>query len=311
MSNKVLVICGPTGVGKTDLGISLAKKFNGEIISADSRQVYKKLDLSTGKDLEHAKRAKGWWEIEGVPIHLVDIVEPDENFSVARYQHIAKGVLNEILSQRRLPILIGGTGLYIKAVIDGIDTLDIPPNEELRSHYKSKSTGELLMILARFDPELANSLNKSEQSNKQRLVRRIEVAQLGMGHIAREQKKPSFSTLFIGLIASDTVLREQIGKRIDQWFRSGAEEEVRNLLDEGISWENQAMSALGYKQWQPYFEGQSTKEEVVSQWKTEEYQYAKRQLTWFRKDPRVVWFDTTESTWREDVDKLISNWYHR
>lgn len=298
---KLLVICGPTGVGKTALGTTLAKKFNGEIISADSRQVYKSFDIATGKDLK---------ELAGVNIHLVDIAEPDERFSVARYCALAKQVLEEIRKNNHLPIVVGGTGFYVNALVDGVSTINIPPNENLRKKYRTKSVEELLMVLARLDSELANSLSKSEQYNKQRLIRRIEIAQTGSTTKSRKQKAKNYNSLFIGLTCPTMVLRQRISKRIDGWIKEGTEEEVRTLLDQGVSWESQAMSALGYRQWQPYFANKATREEVVSKWKTEEYQYAKRQMTWFKKDKRIVWFDITESDWQKKVEKAVSNWYN-
>lgn len=305
---KLLVVCGPTGVGKTSLGIHLAKKFRGEIVSADSRQVYKKLDLGTGKDLENATKVKDWWEIEGVPLYLVDVAEPDEQFSVAKYTALALSIIGDIAKQDKLPILLGGTGLYLSAIVDGIDTLGISPNEELRKQYQNKTAEELLMILARLDPELANSLNKSEQYNKRRLIRRIEIAQTGGK--ANQKKQQRYDSLWIGVTCKPETLRERIEKRIDQWVKEGAEDEVRTLLEQGISWESQSMSALGYRQWQDYFEGDATREEVITRWKNEEYQYAKRQLTWFKKDPKILWFDIESPEWRQKVDKAVADWYH-
>lgn len=303
--NKLLVICGPTGVGKTALAVRLAKNFGGEIVSADSRQAYKKLNIATGKDLS---------SLEGVPIHLVDVVDPDQTFTVAHYYRLASEAIDKICGKDRLPIIVGGTGLYIKAIVDGIDTLGIPPNKRLREQYQSKSAEELLMILARVDPEVANSLNKSEQYNKQRLVRRIEIAQTenstspdGTRFACRTS---GMNTFFIGLTAPNDVLRKNINKRIDKWIKEGAEEEVRTLLDQGVSWDSQAMSALGYRQWQPFFENKKSREEVINEWKTEEFQYAKRQLTWFKKNKRIVWCDVSRVECQDKVEKQVQKWYY-
>ncbi|MBI4028748.1 MAG: tRNA (adenosine(37)-N6)-dimethylallyltransferase MiaA [Candidatus Blackburnbacteria bacterium] len=299
--NKLLVICGPTGVGKTRLAVKLAKKFGGEIVSADSRQVYRKLNIATGKDLS---------ELKGIPIHLVDVADPDQTFTVAHYYRLAEGTINQIYQKNKLPILVGGTGLYIKAVVDGIDTLGIPPNNSLRQQYKSKSAEELLMILARVNPEAAGSLNKSEQYNKQRLIRRIEIAQVGNATNNRQHSGGVCDTLLIGLTAPDSLLKDNTNKRIDKWVKENVEGEVKTLLEQGVTWDSQAMSALGYKQWKPFFENAETRDEVIKNWKTEEYQYAKRQLTWFKKDKRVNWYDTSVSGWLGKVEKQVHKWYH-
>ncbi|MEK7521688.1 MAG: tRNA (adenosine(37)-N6)-dimethylallyltransferase MiaA [Patescibacteria group bacterium] len=318
---KLLIICGPTGVGKTALGIDLAKKFNGEIVSADSRQIYKGLNIATGKDIGGGNRKKlpykeegieYYWELENIPIYLLDAADPEENFSVAQYYQLATRAIDYIRSVKKLPIIVGGTGLYIKSLIENMETLGIPPNQSLRLAYEGKSANELFMILSRLNPELANSLNESEKNNKQRLIRRIEVAQ------STPQPTPDPSptthnsqlTLQISLTAPYPILKEKIAKRIDEWVKMGAVEEINSLLKNGISWGNQSMSSLGYKEWEPYFKGKKTKEETIKEWKTKEWQYAKRQLIWFKKDPNVMWFDITDKNYPQNVEETVKNWYN-
>ena len=306
--NRLLVICGPTGVGKTALGIDLAKKFNGEIISADSRQVYKGLDVGTGKDLENAKWKDGNWVVGGVPIYMLDVVKPNEPFAVSQYQTFALKRIDNIQLGNKLPILLGGTGLYIKSIVDGIETIGIPPNRKLREQYKAKSVQELFMILSRLNPDLANLLNKSEQSNKQRLLRRIEIAQTETTR--PKATKRIFNTLMLGLICPNQALKDRINERVATWIKDGIEKEIHTLVMENIGWETQAMSAIGYRQWKPYFEGKMSREKVIDRWKTDEYQYAKRQLTWFKKDPRIKWFNVSSKHWKKEVEKTVTDWYN-
>lgn len=324
---KLLVICGPTGTGKTALGIKLARKFAGEIVSADSRQVYRGLDIATGKDktenfkcqisnVKWRNRKLKYWKTEdGAKIWLVDVVEPTEKFSIATYQQLATLVLSNIWQRGSLPIVVGGTGLYIKALVDGIDTINVPPNPQLRSAYAGKDAEELFDILLHLDPEGTGKLNSSERKNKQRLIRRIEIAQARKNNVVANfpptpRLRRTGNALFVGLTTPHQVLRERIEKRIDQWVVVGAEDEVAALLDHGVGWDSQAMSSIGYREWQPYFEGQSTKKDVIAKWKQNEWQYAKRQLTWFKKDKRINWFDITSPEWEKKVEKLVGDWYY-
>ncbi|MBI2268093.1 MAG: tRNA (adenosine(37)-N6)-dimethylallyltransferase MiaA [Candidatus Blackburnbacteria bacterium] len=319
-NKKLLVICGPTATGKTNLGIYLAKKLNGEIISADSRQVYRGLDIATGKDIsenfkfqisniKYQNEEIGYWETDdGVRVWLVDVVDSTANFSVATYRGLASLVVEDVYGRGKLPIVVGGTGLYIRALVDGIDTIGVPPNPTLRALYGRKTSEELYDVLFHLVPDTIIGLSFSERKNKQRLIRRIEIAQSNRKKIS--VCSPDWDVLFVGLTAQCGFLQKRIEKRIDQWVTEGVREEVATLLDKGVSWEGQAMSSLGYRQWKPYFEKKATVQEVVERWKKEEWQYARRQLTWFKKDERVRWFDVSSDGWRSEVEKLVSGWYN-
>lgn len=298
-----MVICGQTGTGKTSLAIYLAKKFNGELISADSRQVYKGLDIGTGKDLKEIEKS-------GVKVWGYDLADPKKNFSVGNYIKFAEKIISDIQKRGRLPILVGGTGLFIKGVVDGIPTALVPPNPKLRKNLQENSADELFEILAQLDPIRAGSLNFSDKLNPRRLIRGIEIASWSL-----ERKKPKVFTtpkydlLEIGLEASNEIISEKIEKRVAKRIKQGIEKEIKKLISSGISWDSQSMTSLGYRQWRGYFEGKETKIKVIENWKNEELHYAKRQLTWFKKDGRIFWFNLGSENLYKKVEEKVKKWY--
>jgi len=303
MINRLLVICGQTGTGKTSLAINFAKKFNGELVSADSRQVYKGLNIGTGKDIEEINKSK-------VRIWGYDLVEPKKNFSVGNYIRFAQKAISDIQKRGKLPILVGGTGLFIKGVTDGIPTAFVPRNLKLRRNLKEKDVGELFEILAQLDPIKAGSLNRSDKLNPRRLVRGIEVASWELDRkVTRPIRRPKYDLLQIGLQASLDILSDKIEKRVDKRIKKGIESEIKKLIASGISWDSQSMTSLGYRQWRDYFEGKTTKKSVIDKWTKDELRYAKRQLAWFKKDMRINWFDVQSGKLYESVEELVNKWY--
>jgi tRNA dimethylallyltransferase len=317
--NKLLVICGPTATGKTSLAVKLAKKFNGEIISADSRQVYKSLDVGTGKDFPKGSRIKypwfskfGFYEINGIKLWGYDLVDPKRDFSVAQYIKIAHNFIEDIAKLGKLPILVGGTGLYIKGVIDGIPTAMVPRNEKLRENLLGKTADELYEMLSQLDSLKAASLNSSDKKNPRRLARAIEVAIWMIDNSKRQVKSlqsPGYSTLFIGLSAEKNISDKRIEERVDSRVRAGVKDEIKKLLKAGVKWDNQSLMSLGYRQYRDYFEGEVPEELVIDEWKREEKRYAKRQVTWFKKDLRIKPFDITSKSYPNNVEKLVEKWY--
>lgn len=317
--NKLLVICGPTAMGKTSLAIRIAKNFGGEIVSADSRQVYKGMDIGTGKDLPRGTKIRypwfgkyGYYEVHGVKVWGYDLADPRRDFSVAQYLKIAHHLIDDIAKRKNFPILVGGTGLYIKGVVDGIATAAIPPSESLRKHLGGRSVDELYELLARIDSLKAASLNSSDKKNPRRLIRAIEIAQyqltkktLSIFHAIGD----SYDILHIGLSAPNGFLGRKIAERVRERLKNGAKDEVRKLLRMGVKWEDQSMNALGYGVWRDHFEGDVDEEHVLSEWKRDESRYAKRQITWFKKDVRISWFDIGQSGYPKNVEKLIEKWY--
>lgn len=260
--NKILIICGPTGTGKTKLALALAKKFNGELVSADSRQVYKGLDALTGKD-----RSKD------IRIGLYDVAERE--FSVAHFVKLARAAIADIHGRGKLPIVVGGTGFYLKALTEPVDTIGVAPNWKLRKKLASLSVEELQK---RVEPKRLKKMNDSDRKNPRRLIRAIEVA--GWVRLAPQ---PTYDATWIGLTAPLPVLRAKIEERVKARFDK-AVSEVKDDLP----------PILGLEILRKFIRGEMNKEEAIERWINEEYQYAKRQLTWFRKQKQIAWYTIAE-----------------
>lgn len=325
--NKLLVICGPTATGKTSLALKIAKKLGGELVSADSRQVYRGMDVGTGKDLpvnfkfqitnyKLGRKKAGYYADGKTRIWLLDVVEPDQDFNVAQYTNLAWRIIKDIWKRDKLPILVGGTGFYIKSVVDGLETLGVPQNPPLRAYLEQKAEEKgveaLYDELSRLDPEKAAVMNRSDRKNPRRLIRAIEVARWEMeisGWQKAKKGQPEFDLLMIGLTTPTDELYARIDARVEERIRRGSEEEVRRLLEKGYSWELPAMSAMGYREWRAFIEGKAGLEDVKKLWQNHEHGYARRQLTWFKKDKRIKWFDVGRSDFEKQVEKEVGEWY--
>lgn len=316
---KILVICGPTSVGKTSLAFWLARKFDGEILSADSRQVYKGLNIGTGKDLPNGAKLRvpwfknfGYYEVGGVKIWGYDLTDPKSEFSVAQYLRFAGSIIDFMVKRKKLPIVVGGTGLYIKAITDGIPTAIVPRNERLRKNFSQKTADELFETLAQLDSIRAGGMNVSDRKNPRRLIRAIEIATWRLKHKGQKPESKEIKTrdiLFIGLLTDQEILFRKIKRRVEDRIRIGLEREIRSLLKKGLSWKNQAMSSLGYRQWKGYFLKRESRREAKNKWVEEEKKYAKRQMVWFKKDRRIVWFNTSEKDFKSRLEKKVEKWY--
>jgi tRNA dimethylallyltransferase len=317
---KLLVICGPTSTGKTSLSIKLAKRFDGEIVSADSRQVYKGMDIGTGKDVPKGetlqitdiKKDTGYYEIDDVKIWGYDLVSPKTDFSVAGYIPYAHRIIDEIWGNGKLPIVTGGTGLYIKGLVEGIPTADVPRNIDLRKRLETLKAPELYEKLAELDSSKAGSMNVSDKNNPRRLVRAIEVAQYHLGKnrmVVHRTIGQEYNILYVGLTAPKNYLDDRISKRVAIRVKLGVEDEIIDLLEKGVAWEDQSMMSLGYRQWRDFFEGAVDRSHVIEEWVKEERKYVKRQMTWFNKNPLIKWFDITDSEYQKKVEDLVQKWY--
>lgn len=318
---KLLVICGPTATGKTKLATYLARKFSGEVVSADSRQVYREMDIGTGKNLPFGANIKypwfyglGYYEIDGVKIWGYDLADPKKDFSVAQYVRFADRIIADVSKRNNLAILTGGTGFYIKGVIDRIPTAQIPRNSGLRKNLSGKTAEELYEMLSQIDSIKAGSLNSSDKKNPRRLIRAIEVATWMIDNRRKMEKvgkKENFDILFIGLSSLKENLERRVDENVETRVEAGIKEEIRKLLKLGVKWDFQAMMSLGYRQYRDYFEGGAPESAVVDEWKREEKRYVKRQLVWFRKENKINWFDITEPGFEKKVEKMVKRWHNQ
>ncbi len=269
--NKVIVILGQTATGKSDLAVKLAKKLNGEVISADSRQVYKGLDIGTGKITKK--------EMRGVPHHLLDVAGPKHRFNVSEYQKLAISAIAEIVKRDKIPIICGGTGFYIDAITKGLIFPEVPPNQKLRKQLYSKSAIALFEYLKKIDKRRASDIKrKNEQNNKVRLIRAIEIAK-ALGKIPHlETELPSYKFIKIGLYLPPEKLKKKVEKRVKKMFQAGLLNEIKKLKRAGIS--EKRLKEFGFEYHKP------TQEKVIS----ETLKYAKRQMTWFKRDKEIRWF---------------------
>jgi tRNA dimethylallyltransferase len=299
---ELITVLGPTACGKTTFATALAARFQTEIISADSRQVYRRMNLGTGKDLDDYI-ADG----RSVPYHLIDICEPGDKYNVFRYQHDFFAVFNRLKAIGVVPILCGGTGLYIEAVLKGYKLLDAPPNPALRDSLKDKSLAELEEILT----SLKTLHNKTDVDSVQRAIRAIEIEEYYKYEAPESNEFPPINSLIIGLHIDRELRRKKISERLHSRLDEGMVDEVRALLDEGIPPENLTYYGLEYKFLTQYIIGALSYEDMVSQLEIAIHQFAKRQMTWFRGMERrgftIRWIDAMLSV-EEKMARFAKIW---
>lgn len=297
MKEKIVVIVGPTAVGKTKISVELAKRLNGEIISGDSMQVYKQMDIGTAKIKKE--------EMNGIPHYLIDILEPTEPFSVAAFQERVQPLITTINQKGKLPFLVGGTGLYVNAVIQNYQFANVPSDpayrQELETYAEKYGEKALHQMLKTMDEDSYNTIHPN---NVRRVIRALEVFHVTkkpIGEYQKEQEVTSpYEFVMVGLSMERTALYDRINKRVDQMIEEGLIDEARRLYAAGIK-NCQSVQAIGYKEIYEYIEGKTTKEEAIEKLKQNSRRYAKRQFTWFRNKADVNWFDMTEA----DISKKV------
>ncbi len=301
---KVIAIAGPTASGKTALAVELAKKINGEVISCDSMQIYKDMSIGTAKPTVE--------EMDGVPHYLIDFVSPDERYSVADFKRDAEEKIEYVLSRGKVPILCGGTGLYIDTLVLGIDYPEIELDQEYRDELMKKAESEeglkeLYEEAKSIDPE---AMEKISENDKKRITRVLELYK-ATGKTKTELEKISRSNgvkydyRVFAIDMDREKLYDRINRRVDIMIEQGLIDEVRNIIDKYDKFPT-AMQGLGYKEVVEYFDGKLTKQEMIDKIKQETRRYAKRQLTWFRKNKNIVWIDGLDDR-NKNIDLIISN----
>ena len=293
---KIIAIVGPTAVGKTKLSIRLAKKLNGEIISGDAMQIYRGLDIGTAKVTCE--------EMEGIPHHLLDEKNPDERYSVAAFQKAVRAKIDEIIARGKLPIIVGGTGLYVKAVLYDYEFAEDVTSDN--AQYEALTNEQLHAKLASIDKEAAKALHPN---NRRRVVRALNIydeTNVTKSETLKAQaKKLVYDVALIGLTDERSVLYERINARVDQMVHEGLVEEVRRLYETGITKEAQAIAAIGYKEIYNYLEGMIDLETAIELVKRNSRRLAKRQYTWFRNQMDVTWFDVDVANFEKTVDDVL------
>jgi tRNA dimethylallyltransferase len=302
---RIIAIVGPTGIGKSRLALHLASIFSGEIVSADSRQVYRFMDIGTAKPTPQ--------ELQSVPHHLINIVNPDDDFSLAIYQELAYQAIADIHQRSKLPFLVGGTGLYVKAVLEGWVIPRVSPDKKFRYNIAEKlnksNVDEIYQELVLADP---NAAAKIDRRNVRRVIRALEVhAKAGQAYTQIERKiPPQFTPLIIGLTAERSALYRIVDQRVDKMIEQGLVQEVENLLKMGYDFNLPSMSGIGYRQVGQFLKGELTLEAAVQKIKTETHRFIRHQYAWFQlKDENIHWFDienTRESTIEKTVREFLA-----
>lgn len=287
---KVLVIVGPTASGKTSLSIQLAKKYNGEIISADSRQVYRGLDLGTGKVTQE--------EMDGVPHHLLDVADPNETYTVADFVRDGDNAIADTTSRGRLPIIVGGTFLYVDALLGKVNMPEVPPDAALRAALEALPTDTLIERLTALDPARAATI---DVNNRRRLIRAIEVATT-LGSVPATTPHMKYNALTLGILIPQETLHQNIHERLRTRLEVGMIEEVKGLHLQGLSFERMGDLGLEYRYIARHLQGKITYEEMFTELETKTRQYAKRQMTWLKRNDEIVWVEPSDM---EKADTLV------
>lgn len=295
---KVIVVIGPTSVGKTKMGVALAKKLNGEVISGDSMQVYRQMDIGTAKVTIE--------EMEGVTHHCIDILDPKDQYSVHDFQQTVRKQITEITNRGHVPIIVGGTGLYIKATLYDYTFSEMENNhDEINKKYKDYTNEQLYAHLKQIDEESAKILHFN---NRRRILRAIEIyEQTGQkkSEMINEQEHIClYDAYFVGLTLPRELLYERINLRVDLMMKNGLQGEMESLIKQGLTRENQSMKAIGYKEWFDYFDGKCDLNEVSENIKKHSRQYAKRQYTWFKNQFDVHWYDVCLENFSKTIEEV-------
>ena len=300
---RMITILGPTACGKTSLAVSVARRIGGEIISADSRQVYRRMDIGTGKDLS---------EYGDVPYHLIDICEPGTKYNLFLYQQDFYDAYQDIRSREKVPVLCGGTGLYIEAVLKGYKLSPVPQNPELRASLEGKTLDELTQMLTELKAQTGSNMhNKTDIDSCQRAIRAIEIETYNIHHLTPQRELPPVKSLIIGIDIDRDLRRQRITSRLNARLEEGMIDEVKSLLNSGIQADDLIYYGLDYKYVTEYIIGKITYQEMFQRLEIAIHQFAKRQMTWFRGMERrgavINWIDSTLPM-EEKTNRILELW---
>lgn len=297
---KILILVGPTGVGKTSLSIELAKHFHGEIISGDSMQVYKEMTIGTAKVTKD--------EADGIPHYLVDEYEYTDDYNVKIFQERARAYIEDIASRGKLPIIVGGTGLYIKSLYYDYVFEEEEVDEEFQAFLKSRSDEECYAMLQLVDKAACENIHMNNRKRVERALMRAHTGEKKSDVEGRQSHQPMYDGFVMGLTTNREELYQRIDQRVLKMMDEGLEEEVRALFTEENSWNLQSLQGIGYKEWKDYFLGKQSKVETIRLIQRNSRQFAKRQYTWFNHQMNVNWFDITELNWKDSCLKQVEEW---
>ncbi|MFH1621423.1 MAG: tRNA (adenosine(37)-N6)-dimethylallyltransferase MiaA [Patescibacteria group bacterium] len=287
---RIVCIVGPTSSGKTGLGIKLANLFKGEIINSDSRQVYKELSIGTGKPVgaRGTYRGNHGFIVEGVPHYLMDFLDPRDTLNVVEWREKAQKAIKGILERKHLPIVVGGTGLFIKALVDNFMFPQVAPNQTMRRALETKPISELAALLVKLDPDAVQTV---DLKNPRRVIRALEVATFSGKPFSKHKQvaQPIYDVFQVGVMWPRDVLYQKVNKEVDNMIERGWIEEIRTALQKGLSEKAPGLTSIGYRELVAYLKGQKTLEQAIAASKMAVRRYAKRQETWFKRDKRIHW----------------------
>ena len=292
---KIIVIVGPTASGKSAFAVKIAKKFHGEIISADSRQVYKGMDIGTGKVTKK--------EMAKIPHYLLDVANPKKQFTVAQYKRLAERAIKKIIANKKIPIICGGTGFYIQTITDNIAIPEVKPDTKLRAELEKKSTKELFNQLKKLDPRRTKNI---DGNNRRRLIRALEIIIKSGKKVPLLKSEPKYETLFIGVRRKTKELKELIKIRLLRRLKQGMVKEVINLKKSGLSWKRLEDFGLEYRYVAYYLQNKLSYNEMVAKLQKETEHYAKRQMTWFSKNKKIHWVKNQKQS-----EKLVKEFLNK
>lgn len=287
---NVLIIVGPTASGKSGLGVEIARRVGGEIISADSRQVYRGLDIGAGKITKR--------EMRGVPHHLLDVASPKRVFTAHDFTMKGRMIITDIHKRNKVPIVVGGTGFYIDALLGGVSLPDVPPDAAFRAKMRVKTAAQLFALLKQKDPSRALGMNESERNNPVRLIRALEIAR-SLGKNPRPQNNTKYHAQWIGIQPSGDVLEKKITQRLDARLRQGMVAEARRLHAGGLSYRRMKELGLEYRALARYLQGETSRMEMREELLRDILKYAKRQITYWKRNKNIRWFPNAVSVLRE------------